>query len=302
MGEAIPPFFNLKPTTMKVFNAQSSYPGVSDGYIVYEGNVSTIGNGAYSDATYYEFRVNTEIICNLVAVINCVISSSLTRIPDNSNTPNAILRSFTLPYKIEKRANQLTTVVFRVPAQCVATYRISGDKNITQYLGTDSEVVESEQGFDEGFGEFGHVHDGIDSAKILASLLKPAAGNANKFLKVSADGNSIIYAGTNSPPATFNLLTPANQAQLDILLASTNFTWEESAGATGYVFKLFEYGEPDPIVDEVIASSTETYTVLHNLLNAGAYYYWYVIATNATDSTSSAVRYFSTNDPTNDQG
>lgn len=288
---------------MKVLNAQSSYPGVSDGYIVYEGNISTVGNGAYSDATYYEYRVNTEIICNVVALINCSISSSPTRVPETSNIPNAILRSFTLPYKIEKRANQQITIVFRVPAQCVVNYRISGDKNITTYLGTDVEVVETEDGFSEGFGEFGHLHDGIDSAQIQASLLSPAPGNANKFLKVSADGNSIIYAGTNSPPAAFNLLTPTNQSTIDILLASTNFTWEESTGATGYVFKLFEYGAGRvPIIDVVIASSTEIYNVVHTLLDLAKYYYWYVIATNATDSFSSPTWYFRTSDPTNDAG
>jgi len=281
---------------MKTINIKNAYPGFANGHIVYEGSISTQDDGVYGDNLYSEYKVYTEIKNNLVALIICNAVSSPNRVSEHINYPIYINQVFILPYQVETQSSDKScTVIFRVPYGCVASYRISGDKNLGFNLNDVNKEVEiTPLGFEEGFAGYGHKHDGIDAPKLNLANVKPTPGNAGKFVKVSSDGTSFIYENATGAPGSFSLSTPAHNATLDMQVVSTLFNWTDSAGATSYRLIITSEITDETILDEagILASQ---YTVLHSLFEEGKVYNWNVIATNGTETTTAVARSFRTN-------
>jgi len=281
---------------MKVTHNQFSYPGQSDGYICYEDIISTLEKGYYGNGLWYEYEIHTEIKNNLNALFYC--SAPLAKQETSvNNFPTGSMRSFVVPYKVAADLKNNAVITVRIPTGCVCSYKISGDKQLRRTMAKAFELVELANSRNSGFSNLDHSHDGLDSQKILAGNLLPNPGNANKFLKVSADGLSFVYATTDGLPA-FSLLTPTDGAQLDILQPSTDFTWNASAGATSYQLIIVNEFEGLEIYNNTAATTTRT--VLHTVgdIESGQLYSWFVIASDGTDTISSPTWSFTTTNPT----
>lgn len=281
---------------MKIQNNQSSYPGMADGYISYQGSMSTIGStygGIYGDGTYWGFSINTEIKNNLSVLIICSVTPLSARELPEGNIPVGLTKTFLLPYKVELTASNQAKIKVRVPSGCVANYFVSGDKNIDKYLTRNKELVEDTEGYSVGYESYGHKHDGIDSPKIIIPNLIPSLGNANKFLKVNNAGTEITYADASGSSLTpFTLATPLHYALLDMNVAQTNFSWSASTTATNYTIYICSEIERTIIYQNT--ANNVSRNVSHSNFEQGEEYYWYVVATDGTHTLQSNTRRFVT--------
>ncbi len=285
---------------MKIQNNKNSYPGFSDTYVAYEGTISTMATsyGAYNSETYYEFKITTEIKNNLNVYVICSYSSRSRNDVEPTNLPVQILKSFILPHIVTiVGGNAVITV--RVPPSCLANYRISGDTALLRDLPPNPEVTETPGILTEGLSSFGHSHEGIDSAKILGSTIKPNSGNAGKFYRVDSSGSLTIYSDPVGAPGLFDLLTPTSEAYINLTNSSqTAFSWEASSGATDYTLYIRRKDVDEETLTHVMGSATTTYNVLHSLLVPYKDYFWFVVATDGTETTSSPTFNFHTVDST----
>lgn len=284
---------------MKIQNNQSSYPGMADGFISYEGSLltNTVGYGHFGNGVWAEFLITTEIRSNLNVFIICSTAPFTAEAKAiKGNVPVGLNKTFLLPYKTELQTSGCVKVRVRVPHGCAATYKIMGDKNSIPYLTVDKETELIPDSFLTGFSDYSHQHDGIDSALINVGSIKPNAGNAGKFLRVSADGNYITYANSSGAPDSFSLLLPVDKALLNIALSYTAFTWEASVGANNYHIYIIHNITREVIYDTVTGNVT-TININHSNFINGEVYYWYVVATNGTETIQSNTHIFTAGHP-----
>lgn len=218
---------------MKAVNTQSSYPGFSDGLIIYQGQTPVNENAK----KVRQYKVNTEIRTSLFVSLDAIHSTSNAR--------------FQIGFVISTETNGTKTITFQVPRLASVYYFISGSTFKSEE--TNFELVDEGEKNDWTHGYYLHNHDGYSGVQlVLGNNIQPdnVPFNANKKVVVNATGDRFIYTDINqgaNPPVftTPALNTPADAIEINPNSGdTTTFDWD---AATNMI-------------------NTDTYTILFNAI------------------------------------
>lgn len=205
---------------MKTIDAQSAVPTMQNSFVEYNGSLDN-SSGALSDGTSSVVPIATEIRQNLSVVAVAEEALGGTR------------RVFDCYWTQAVVANGVITVTIEVPSGCICTYRICGNKELT-------EPYSQEQG--TGVGTVGnqhaggHRHDGNDSHTVSYNDLTdtPTIPTGLPFLveaTFNLNGAPATYGyDTNFGEDGVNFYPPNSPATLKIVA----ITYNTNDGAGNY--------------------------------------------------------------------
>jgi len=190
---------------MKSIDAQSAVPTMQNSFVEYMGKLSN-SSGDLTDGTSKVFPITTQIRKDLHVIAICE-GVSLTA------------RQFLAYYTKTTNANGEYIVSIEVPSGCECTYRIAGNKELTEpyheEVGTSSSTVGNQH-------QYGHKHDGNDSHKVAFTDLAGAPGIYGYF------------------PIFFHIDSPYTYGYFEPYTGDGGFTMP----ATGHITK-FSYTKDD---------------------------------------------------------
>ncbi len=222
-------------------------------YVGEDGTVDDVGAGVFAADEVLDSA--SSAVCNGVGVMQLL--------PPASDLPD--LRSFSATRAVI--ASKLGSGWSEVVA-----YADDGTSGSSR--STDAALFRNSTG-----GDYAQFHVVNDSTL-------PRAGVIRDFLLTQ------LFAGRPAPPVSFTLLDPYMQEK-DVPPLAAQFVWEDSAGATSWLFELaLDPGFTKPVHVEVVQGATNL--DLPILLRQLQQYWWRVTARNDFGATTAEARTFTT--------
>lgn len=269
---------------MKAINTQSSYPGFSDGLIVYQGETPL-----NASRQVRQYRVMTDILSSLF--VSIMSRASMSRAGEGGE-------QFQLPFIITEDSSHRKIITFQVPSYNIVHYFVSGSTfKITE---NSKELIDDGLQVKWTHYRYMHKHNGLTGTQLFLTNIQPDGQPymADKRVAVSADGTKFIYVddsqGSNPPVfADSSLNTPGDAIEINPNSGdTTTFSWDAATNMTNTdSYTIIFDAMINPNNSFAIPVAGDITSLVKNDIDFdsmyGEVFAWYVIATNAdgTDQT-----------------
>lgn len=207
---------------MKIFEANSSMPGVDDGLLIYSG--VTPDNEGLQDLPIEQYIINTQIRSNPYVSLDAVGITFNQR--------------FQIGFLVIDNNNGTKSIRFQVPRFCRVYYYICGSSFDNQ---VHSELVKEDNQETWTHGYYLHNHDGFSGVQLtLGNNIQPdnIPFNANKKVVTNHAGNRFIYVpieqGNDPPGFTLPALnTPEESIEINGTIHDLRtWSWDAASNMT----------------------------------------------------------------------
>lgn len=276
---------------MKIIDIKSSYPGIDDFHMSYEGSIENTG-GYWGNGMGGYYYITTEIKSNI-----CILLSgrSLDKVGDNNY-------QFEIPYQVETLDSGNIRVKVFIPSRGICNYRVSGSSAVNEP--THYEVSQEDTNITTAEAYyFTHRHDNQDSGRVLITDIKADGDNPDKYIITNHTGSMVQYGDSiteGMPVFTLPALLLPSYSNPPIKITVTPpegimFTWNAATNMTsGDEYKIQFRSQIDGtlLFEDTVAGNVESYSLDSADLNIeGEFYMYYqVVASNTVGETPTEAR------------